>query len=179
MKLKTIAAAMLFGCLCAGAVYAAGEVEKREGMMKQIGGSMGALAAISKGQKPFDAEAVKAAVTTISTNAKMKNMYSVYWLMSQPPIENTVWESKVSERCRASSTNLLSASPISDHPSLSNKRIQHYRATFLRHTYAAVQTISETISAMPKGNTDERATSAHTINATATTTRDTNVPLRP
>ena len=70
MKLKTIAAAMLFGCLCAGAVYAAGEVEKREGMMKQIGGSMGALAAISKGQKPFDAEAVKAAVTTISTNAK-------------------------------------------------------------------------------------------------------------
>lgn len=70
MKLKTIAAAMLFGCLCAGAVYAAGEVEKREGMMKQIGGSMGALAAISKGQKPYDAEAVKAAVTTISTNAK-------------------------------------------------------------------------------------------------------------
>lgn len=70
MKLKTITAAMLFGCLCAGAVYAAGEVEKREGMMKQIGGSMGALSAIAKGQKPFDAEAVKAAVTTISTNAK-------------------------------------------------------------------------------------------------------------
>jgi len=32
---------------------------------------------------------------------------------------------------------------------------------------------------MPKGNTDGRATSAHTINATATTTRDTNVPPRP
>jgi cytochrome c556 len=70
MKLKTIAAAMLFGCLCAGAVFAAGEVEKREGMMKQIGGSMGALAAISKGEKPYDADVVKAAVTTISTNAK-------------------------------------------------------------------------------------------------------------
>ena len=70
MKLKTIAAAMLFGCLCAGAVFAAGEVEKREGMMKQIGGSMGALAAISKGQKPYDADVVKAAVTAISTNAK-------------------------------------------------------------------------------------------------------------
>ncbi|NWJ25162.1 cytochrome c [Rhizobium sp. RM] len=70
MKPKTITAAMLFGCLCAGAVYAAGEVEKREGMMKQIGGAMGSLAAISKGQKPFDAEAVKTAVTTISTNAK-------------------------------------------------------------------------------------------------------------
>ncbi len=70
MKLKTIAAAMLFGCLCAGAVSAAGEVEKREGMMKQIGGAMGALNAIAKGQKPFDAETVKTAVTTISTNAK-------------------------------------------------------------------------------------------------------------
>ncbi len=71
MKLKTIAAAMLFGCLCAGAVYAAGEVEKREGLMKQIGGAMGSLAAISKGQKPYDAEVVKAAVTTIRTNAKV------------------------------------------------------------------------------------------------------------
>lgn len=70
MKLKTIAAAMLFGCLCAGAVSAAGEVEKREGMMKQIGGAMGALSAIAKGTKPFDAAAVQAAVTTISTNAK-------------------------------------------------------------------------------------------------------------
>jgi cytochrome c556 len=70
MKLKTIAAAMLVGCLCAGAVSAAGEVEKREGMMKQIGGAMGALSAIAKGTKPFDAAAVQAAVTTISTNAK-------------------------------------------------------------------------------------------------------------
>ena len=70
MKLKTITAAMLFGCLCAGAVYAAGEVEKRESMMKQIGGAMGSLAAISKGEKPFDADTVKTAVTTIGTNAK-------------------------------------------------------------------------------------------------------------
>ncbi len=70
MKLKTITAAMLFGCLCDGAVYAAGEVEKREGMMKQIGGAMGSLAAISKGEKPFDADTVKTAVTTIGTNAR-------------------------------------------------------------------------------------------------------------
>ena len=70
MKLKTIAAAMLFGCLCAGAVYAAGEVEKREGMMKQIGGSMGALAAISKGQKPFDADVVKACLLYTSPSPR-------------------------------------------------------------------------------------------------------------
>ncbi|KQR32449.1 cytochrome C556 [Rhizobium sp. Leaf155] len=70
MKFKTIAASILIGCLCAGAVSAAGEVEKREGLMKQIGGAMGALGAIAKGEKPYDAEAVKTAVTTISTNAK-------------------------------------------------------------------------------------------------------------
>ncbi len=70
MTLKTIAASILIGCLCAGAVSAAGEMEKREGMMKQIGGAMGALGAIAKGEKPFDADAVKTAVTTISANAK-------------------------------------------------------------------------------------------------------------
>lgn len=70
MKLKTIAASILIGCLCAGAVSAAGEIEKREGLMKGIGGAMGALGAIAKGEKPYDAATVKAAVTTISANAK-------------------------------------------------------------------------------------------------------------
>ena len=70
MKLRTIAASIMIGCLCAGAVSAAGEVEKREGLMKGIGGAMGALGAIAKGEKPYDAAAVKTAVTTISTNAK-------------------------------------------------------------------------------------------------------------
>ncbi len=70
MKLKTIAASILIGCLCAGAVSAAGEVEKREGLMKGIGGAMGALGAIAKGEKPYDAETVKTAITTISANSK-------------------------------------------------------------------------------------------------------------
>ncbi len=70
MKLRTIAASIMIGCLCAGAVSAAGEVEKREGLMKGIGGAMGALGAIAKGEKPYDAETVKTAVTTISANAK-------------------------------------------------------------------------------------------------------------
>ncbi|KXG88032.1 c-type cytochrome [Agrobacterium bohemicum] len=70
MKLRTIAASIMIGCLCAGAVSAAGEVEKREGLMKGIGGAMGALGAIAKGEKPYDAATVKTAVTTISTNAK-------------------------------------------------------------------------------------------------------------
>jgi cytochrome c556 len=43
---------------------------KREQMMKQVGGAVGALGAIAKGQKPYDAAAVKAALTTISTDMK-------------------------------------------------------------------------------------------------------------
>ncbi len=43
---------------------------KREQMMKQVGGAVGALGAIAKGQKPYDAEAVKTALTTISTDMK-------------------------------------------------------------------------------------------------------------
>lgn len=70
MKLRTIAASIMIGCLCAGAVSAAGEVEKREGLMKGIGGAMGALGAIAKGEKPYDAATVKTAFTTISANAK-------------------------------------------------------------------------------------------------------------
>ncbi len=70
MKLRTIAASIMIGCLCAGAVSAAGEMEKREGLMKGIGGAMGALGAIAKGEKPYDAETVKTAVTTIRANAK-------------------------------------------------------------------------------------------------------------
>lgn len=70
MKLRTIAASIMIGCLCAGAVSAAGEMEKREGLMKGIGGAIGALGAIAKGEKPYDAETVKTAVTTISANAK-------------------------------------------------------------------------------------------------------------
>jgi cytochrome c556 len=71
MKLKTIAAAIVFGCLGAGAVIAAGEPQEvRQGMMKSVGGSLGALGAIAKGEKPYDAEVVKTAVSKISEVAK-------------------------------------------------------------------------------------------------------------
>jgi cytochrome c556 len=39
--------------------------------MKKIGGSVGAMTAIAKGEKPYDADAVKAALTTISETAKV------------------------------------------------------------------------------------------------------------
>lgn len=71
MRLKALMAAAVFAAIGAGAVIAADDpVKTREGMMKQVAGSMGALAAIAKGEKPYDAEAVRTALTTISTDMK-------------------------------------------------------------------------------------------------------------
>jgi cytochrome c556 len=71
MKLRTVTCAVVALCLGAGAVFAAGEPQVvRQDLMKTIGGSLGALAAIAKGQKPYDAETVKTALSTISQSAK-------------------------------------------------------------------------------------------------------------
>ncbi|WP_337266371.1 c-type cytochrome [Oryzifoliimicrobium ureilyticus] len=47
-----------------------GTHEAREAIMKKIGGSVGALAGIAKGEKPYDAAAVKTALSTIAENAR-------------------------------------------------------------------------------------------------------------
>lgn len=71
MNFKMVTAAALALCLGASAVFAAGEPQVvRQDLMKKIGGSLGALGAIAKGQKPYDAEAVKTALSTISASAK-------------------------------------------------------------------------------------------------------------
>lgn len=71
MKFKAIAAAVMVAGMTATAVFAQdGTHEAREAMMKKIGGSVGAMSAIAKGEKPYDAEAIKAALTTISETAK-------------------------------------------------------------------------------------------------------------
>lgn len=71
MKFKFATAAALVICLGAAAAGAADEPQLvRQGLMKQIGASVGALAAIAKGEKPYDAEVVKKSLTTISASAK-------------------------------------------------------------------------------------------------------------
>jgi cytochrome c556 len=71
MNWKTVAAAVAFVGIAIGSAMAAdGTHEAREGMMKKIGGAAGALGAIAKGTKPYDAEAVKTALTTIAETAK-------------------------------------------------------------------------------------------------------------
>lgn len=71
MKLKTLAAAAALAVIGAGAVVAADEPQVvRQELMKKVGGAMGALAGIAKGEKPYDAEVVKASLTTMSEVAK-------------------------------------------------------------------------------------------------------------
>jgi cytochrome c556 len=71
MNLKRVSTAVMALCLGAGVVFAAGEPQaERQALMKKIGGSMGELGAIAKGQKPYDAATVKTALTTISASAK-------------------------------------------------------------------------------------------------------------
>lgn len=70
IRMTAIATAALCLGLAAAAVAQDNPIAKREQMMKQVGASMGALGAIAKGEKPYDAEAVKAALTAISTDMK-------------------------------------------------------------------------------------------------------------
>jgi cytochrome c556 len=63
----------LFGA--AATVSAAGMGEQREAAMKKIGGQMGALGAIAKGEKPYDADVVKSALSTISETIKVFPTY--------------------------------------------------------------------------------------------------------
>lgn len=71
MRVKLIATAALAAALGIGTAFAAGTKDEREAVMKKIGGAMGQLSAITKDKKPYDAAVVKAALTTISENAKI------------------------------------------------------------------------------------------------------------
>ncbi|MFC6445476.1 c-type cytochrome [Shinella zoogloeoides] len=71
MKVRTLAVAAVLAALGAGAVVAADEPQVvRQEMMKKVGGAMGALSGIAKGEKPYDAEVVKASLATMSEVAK-------------------------------------------------------------------------------------------------------------
>ena len=57
--------------LCLTAALAQEEpLKARQNLMKEIGRSVGALGAIAKGEKPYDAATVETSLKTINTNAK-------------------------------------------------------------------------------------------------------------
>lgn len=71
MRFKTLAVAAALAVIGAGAGVAADEPQVvRQDMMKKVGGAMGALSGIAKGEKPYDAEVVRASLTTLSEVGK-------------------------------------------------------------------------------------------------------------
>jgi len=71
MRFRILTAAAVLAMVGAGAVVAADEPQVvRQEMMKKVGGAMGALSGIAKGEKPYDADIVKASLTTMSEVAK-------------------------------------------------------------------------------------------------------------
>ncbi|HLP68886.1 MAG TPA: cytochrome c [Rhizobium sp.] len=66
MKLRFVVAAAVTAALGMGTAFAAGEPQVvRQEMMEKVGDAMGAIGAIVKGKKPFDAAVVKSSLTTM------------------------------------------------------------------------------------------------------------------
>ncbi|HEV7434387.1 MAG TPA: cytochrome c [Pseudorhizobium sp.] len=71
MRLTSLVLGAALGCVCLSAAFAQEEPQAvRQSQMKAIGQSMGALGAIAKGEKPYDASVVQTSLETISANAK-------------------------------------------------------------------------------------------------------------
>ncbi|MFB2550964.1 c-type cytochrome [Ensifer soli] len=72
MKARMLVVAAMSAVLAAGAVTAADSPQvTRQADMKRIGGAMGALAGMAKGEKPYDAAVVTQSLTTISEMSKV------------------------------------------------------------------------------------------------------------
>ncbi|MEQ8305696.1 MAG: cytochrome c [Hoeflea sp.] len=66
MKLRILFAAAVIGAAGIATATAAEPQEVRQEMMKKVGGATGAMAKMVKGEAAFDADAVMAALTTMS-----------------------------------------------------------------------------------------------------------------
>lgn len=72
MKIRALLLAASLAGLGVTAVTAADEPQAvRQELMKKVGKAAGALGGIAKGEKPYDAEIVKASLTTISETVKV------------------------------------------------------------------------------------------------------------
>lgn len=92
MKLKLVLAAAIVTGLGLTAAIAADEPQVvRQEMMKKVGGAMGAIGAIVKGEKPFDAEVVKASLTTMAEVGKDFPNHS-------RPVRKSAWTPKQARR---------------------------------------------------------------------------------
>lgn len=71
MKFRAIVVAIALAAVGAGSVSAAGEPQVvRQELMKSVGGALGALSKIAKGESPYDAAVVTASLKAVSDSAK-------------------------------------------------------------------------------------------------------------
>ena len=93
MKWKMISAAALFGGVALCSAFAAeGTHDSRIAIMKKVGGAAGALAGIAKGEKPYDAEVVKASLSTIAEMAKaFPAQFGAGSDMKDPEVNPKLW----------------------------------------------------------------------------------------
>jgi cytochrome c556 len=69
MRLRSCAITTAAACLCLSSAFAQEEPQVvRQELMKEIGRSVGAMGAIAKGEKPYDAAVVEQSLTTIRSN---------------------------------------------------------------------------------------------------------------
>jgi len=120
MRLKAIAAAVLVAGLGVGIAIAAedGTHDARSALMKKVGGAAGALAAIAKGEKPFDAEVVKASFTTISETAKVfPDQFKPGTEKGDKAASPKIWEDQADFKARAEKLSTEAAALVAKPPS--------------------------------------------------------------
>ena len=117
-KIRIVVAAILGG-LAATAGLAQQEPQAvRQNLMKGIGQSIGALGAIAKGEKPYDAEVVRTALSTVNTNIKAfpdqfpEGSESGMETEAKPEI----WGNKEDFQAKAQKLESVSASLLDDMP---------------------------------------------------------------
>ena len=99
-RILAVTALCLIGA--ASVVSAENQHANREAAMKKIGGAIGGLAAIAKGQNPYDAEVVKASLSTVSETVKVFPTYFPAGSEGDDEVASPkIWENKADFEARA------------------------------------------------------------------------------
>ncbi|MDB5524191.1 MAG: cytochrome [Rhizobium sp.] len=101
--IKRILVASAICLMAVSAVVAAENMhDSREAAMKKIGGAMGGLSAIAKGEKPYDAATVKTSLTTISETIKVfPNYFPVGSEKDDEVASPKIWENMADFKAHA------------------------------------------------------------------------------
>lgn len=119
MKFRTLLTAAILGLAGVSLVYAAGEPQKvRQEMMEKVGDSVGAMAKMVKGEKPFDADVVLASLETIAETVKTfpdhfpKGSETGFETEASPKI----WENMADFRDHAEKLQMAATAAAADSP---------------------------------------------------------------